>query len=165
MRKNYQGPGAAFGPTPAGEHLREDHGIALDAETLRRWMLAEGLWQRERKRKAYRQRRKRRSHFGELVKMDGSFEVWFEERGPRGLPGVSMVNDATSRGVARIGAEKTTWAVAETMRSWVEEYGIPRAPYMDWKDPTITLRARSRSNRESVPCRSLGACARNWGRS
>ena len=45
-----------------------------------------------------------------------------------------MVNDATSRGVARIGAEKTTWAVAETMRSWVEEYGIPRAPYMDWKD-------------------------------
>ena len=45
-----------------------------------------------------------------------------------------MVNDATGRGVARIGAEETTWAVAETMRSWVEKYGIPRAPYVDWKN-------------------------------
>jgi len=133
VRKNYQGPGAAFGPTLAAEHLREDHGIAVDAETLRRWMLAEGLWQRERKRKAYRQRRKRRAHFGELVQMDGSFEAWFEERGPRGCL-VSMVDDATSRGVARIGAEETTWAVAETMRSWVEKYGIPRALYVDWKN-------------------------------
>jgi transposase len=133
VRKHYQGPGEAFGPTLAAEHLREDHGIALDAETLRRWMLAEGLWQRERKRKAYRQRRQRRAHFGELVQMDGSFEAWFEERGPRGCL-VSMVDDATSRGVARIGAEETTWAVADTMRAWVEKYGVPRALYVDWKN-------------------------------
>lgn len=37
-----------FGPTLAAEHLAEDHGIEVDAETLRRWMLAEGLWTRER---------------------------------------------------------------------------------------------------------------------
>ena len=37
-------------------------------------MLAEGLWTRERKRKAHRQRRLRKAHFGELVQMDGSFE-------------------------------------------------------------------------------------------
>jgi transposase len=104
VRKHYQGPGEAFGPTLAAEHLREDQGIEVDAETLRRWMLSEGLWQRERKRKAYRQRRQRRSHFGELVQMDGSFEDWFEERGPRGCL-VNMVDDATSRGLARIGAE------------------------------------------------------------
>jgi hypothetical protein len=133
VRKHYQGPGEVFGPTLAAEHLREDHGIALDAETLRRWMLAEGLWQRERKRKAYRQRRQRRAHFGELVQMDGSFEAWLEERGPRGCL-VSMVDDATSRGVARIGAEETTWAVADTMRAWVEKYGVPRALYVDWKN-------------------------------
>ena len=67
VRKHYQRTGEVFGPALAAEHLREDHGIALDAETSRRWMLAEGLWQRERKRKAYRQRRQRRAHFGELV--------------------------------------------------------------------------------------------------
>ena len=133
VRKHYQGPGEAFGPTLAAEHLREDHGIEVDAETLRRWMLSEGLWQRERKRKAYRQRRTRRAHFGELVQMDGSFEAWFEDRGPRGCL-INMVDDATSRGLARIGDEETTWAVADCMRTWVEKNGIPRALYVDWKN-------------------------------
>ena len=82
VRKHYSGaPGERFGPTLAAEHLAEDHGIAVDAETLRRWMLADGLWSRERKRKPYRQRRERRAHFGELVQMDGSFEAWLEGRG------------------------------------------------------------------------------------
>src|SRR6266513_1984114 len=41
------GPGERFGPTLAAEHLHEDHGITVDPETLRRWMLSEGLWTRE----------------------------------------------------------------------------------------------------------------------
>ena len=48
VRKHYGGgPGERFGPTPAAEHLQEDHGITVDPETLRRWMLAEGLWSKE----------------------------------------------------------------------------------------------------------------------
>src|SRR5580692_2978805 len=50
--KHYGGdPGERFGPTLASEHLAEDHGVVVDGETLRRWMLEEGLWSRERKRK------------------------------------------------------------------------------------------------------------------
>src|ERR1700722_821348 len=61
VRKHYSGdPGERFGPTLAAEHLAEDHGVVVDAETLRRWMLEERLWSRERKRKPYRQRRQRR---------------------------------------------------------------------------------------------------------
>jgi transposase len=133
VKKYYQGPGEPFGPTLAAEHLRDDHNIVVDAETLRRWMLAAGLWQRERKRKAYRQRRPRRAHFGELVQMDGSFEAWFEDRGPRGCM-ITMVDDATSSVLGRIGEEETTWAVAAAMRAWVEKYGVPRALYVDWKN-------------------------------
>ena len=97
MRKHYSGkPGERFGPTLTAEHLEEEHGIGIDAETLRRWMLAEGLWTRERKRKPYRQRRVRRAHFGELVQMDGSFHDWLEERGPRGCL-IHMVDDATTQ--------------------------------------------------------------------
>src|SRR4051794_12372066 len=33
-----------FGPTLAREKLAERHGIHLGVETLRRWMLADGLW-------------------------------------------------------------------------------------------------------------------------
>lgn len=131
--QHYQGPGEPFGPTLAAEHLEQDHGIRIDAETLRRWMLGAGLWQRERKRKPYRQRRVRRSHFGELVQMDGSFEDWFEGRGPRGCL-INLVDDATSTVLARISDEESTWAVARALRAWVEQYGIPRALYVDWKN-------------------------------
>ncbi len=133
VKKHYGGdPGERFGPTLAAEHLAEDHQVVVDAETLRRWMLAEGLWTRERKRKAYRQRRLRRGHFGELVQMDGSFEDWLEQRGPRGCL-IHMVDDATSTSLATFAPEETTWGVAETLQAWVEKYGIPRALYVDWK--------------------------------
>ena len=74
VREKYgEGEGERFGPTLAAEHLASEDGLQIDAKTLRRWMLAEGLWSRRRKRKPYRQRRERRRHLGELVQMDGSF--------------------------------------------------------------------------------------------
>src|SRR5215469_14193565 len=115
IAEHYQGPGDPFGPTLAAEHLAQDHGLKIDAETLRRWMLAEGRWKRGRKRKPYRQRRPRRAHFGELVQMDGSFEDWLEGRGPRGCL-INMVDAATSAVLARLGDEETTWAVADALR-------------------------------------------------
>ena len=85
VREKYGGRvGERFGPTLAAEHLASEDGLQVDAETLRRWMLAEGLWSRERKRRRHRQRRARKEHFGELVQMDGSFHRWLEERGPEG---------------------------------------------------------------------------------
>ena len=128
-RKFYSGePGERFGPTLAVEHLLEDHGLEVDAETLRRWLLDEGLWTRERKRKPYRQRRTRRAHFGELVQMDGSFHEWLENRGPEGCL-IHMVDDATSTSLATMTDQETTWGVADTLRAWIEKYGIPRALY------------------------------------
>src|ERR1700684_135567 len=47
VREKYSGPvGERFGPTLAAEHLASEDGVGVDAETLRRWMLAEGLWGR-----------------------------------------------------------------------------------------------------------------------
>src|SRR5215471_15005775 len=60
-------------PTLAAEHLAGGDGLEISSGTLRRWMLSAGLWSRERKRGPYRQRRKRKAHFGELVQLDGSF--------------------------------------------------------------------------------------------
>ena len=95
VRKKYGGEvGERFGPTLAAEHLAAEDGMKV-METLRRWMLAEGLWSRERQRRAHRQRRERKEHFGELVQMDGSFHAWLEERGPEGCL-MNMVDDATS---------------------------------------------------------------------
>ena len=70
---------ADFGPTLACEKLDKD-GFRLDHDTLRRWLIEAGLWQIHRKRAAHRSWRERRSHFGELVQMDGSHHHWFESR-------------------------------------------------------------------------------------
>lgn len=84
-----------FGPTFACEKLREIHGLALSAETLRKWMVEEGLW-RERRRKIVRiyQRRQRRLCYGELIQIDGSPHDWFEGRGPR-CTLIVFIDDAT----------------------------------------------------------------------
>src|ERR1700693_4953701 len=122
-----------FGPTLAAEHLAEEDGVAMDHETLRCWMLAEGLWSRQRKRKKHCQRRERKAHFGELVQLDGSFHDWLEERGPRGCL-MDMVDDATSETQAGLGKEETIWAAAGVLRAWIGKYGVPRALYTDWKN-------------------------------
>jgi len=161
VRKHYGGkPGERFGPTLAAEHLWEDHGIRVDHETLRRWMLAAGLWSRERKRKLYRQRRARKEHFGELVQMDGSFDDWLEDRGPRGC-WMGMVDDATSTTQGLFDAEETTWAAADALRSWVERYGIPRALYLDWKSVYHSAPTRQQRERGEVPMSQFGRmCAK-----
>ena len=124
VREKYGGPvGERFGPTLAAEHLASEDGLPVDAETLRRWMLAEGLWSRQRKRRRHRRRRERKEHFGEMVQMDGSFHYWLEERGPQGCL-MDLVDDATN----------TTWAVVDALRAWIERYGVPLALYVDWKN-------------------------------
>jgi transposase len=134
VREKYSGPvGERFGPTLAAEHLASEDGLKVQAETLRRWLLTEGLWSRERKRRRHRRRRERKEHFGEMVQMDGSFHAWLEERGPRGCL-IDLVDDATSTTWARLGEQETIWAVVDALRAWMERYGVPQSVYVDWKN-------------------------------
>ena len=134
LREKYSGTEQErFGPTLAAEHLADEDGLEVSEETLRRWMLAEGLWSRMRRRKAHRKRRERRQHFGDLVQMDGSFHAWFEERGPRGCL-MNMVDDATATTCCRLGEQETIWAAVGVLRCWIGKYGVPRALYTDWKN-------------------------------
>jgi transposase len=134
VREKYSGPvDERFGPTLAAEHLAREDGVDVHHDTLRRWMLAAGLWSRARKRSPHRRRRERKRHFGELVQLDGSFHPWFERRGPQSCL-LTMVDDATGRSLGAFGAQETIWAAAGVLRTWVEQYGIPRALYTDWKN-------------------------------
>jgi hypothetical protein len=125
---------------------REDE-LEVHPETLRRWMLAEGLWSKARKRKEHRKRRERRAHFGELVQLDGSFHDWYQGRAPRaGL--MNMVDDATSRVEAHFSDEETIWAAARVLRQWIKKYGVPVALYTDWKN--VYVRRKGTTARESA---------------
>ena len=134
IREKYSGTvDERFGPTLAAEHLASEDGVAVDHETLRRWMLAAGLWSRARKRSPHRRRRERMAHFGELVQLDGSFHPWCEGRGPHSCL-LTLVDDATGRSLGRFGAQETIWAAVGLLRAWIARYGIPRALYTDWKN-------------------------------
>jgi transposase len=147
IREKYSGgAGERFGPTLAAEHLASEDGVMVDHETLRRWMLAAGLWSRVRKRSPHRRRRERMAHFGELVQLDGSFHPWFEDRGPQSCL-LTLVDDATGRSLGRFGAQETIWAAVAVLRRWIDQYGIPRALYTDWKN--VYVRRPNQEERET----------------
>src|SRR5688572_3104890 len=48
IRDKYSGDRATrFGPTLVAEHLATEDGLTIDHETVRRWMLAAGLWSQQ----------------------------------------------------------------------------------------------------------------------
>jgi transposase len=153
IRTYYSGPvagaGQRFGPTLAAEHLWTEHGKLIAVPTLRRWMLGAGLWSRQRRARPAHVRRPRRDGFGELLQLDGSFHDWFEGRGPRPCL-VSLVDDATGTMLGRFSEEETTWAAAAVLRAWIEQYGVPRALYVDAK----TVYVRPATSKELITGRA-----------
>ena len=121
-----------FAPTLAWEKLTEVHGYEVSVETLRKWMVAEGLW-RSKKRPGARvhQSRPRRPALGELVQIDGSPHAWFEDRGRR-CTLIVFIDDATSRLMAlRFAEAETTEAYMKTLRGYLDQHGRPVAIYSD----------------------------------
>ena len=163
IRKKYSGSEEErFGPTLAAEHLAEEDGMVLDHDTLRLWMLQEGLWSRQRKRKKHRQRRERRRHFGELVQLDGSFHDWLEGRGAGGCL-MDMVDDATSQTQARMGKEETIWAAVGVLQAWIEKHGVPRDLYPDWKNVYQRKATPAEQLRGKVPVTQFGRMCQKLG--
>jgi Winged helix-turn helix len=123
---------ADFGPTLAAEKLAELHACYVSRETLRKWMIEDGLW-RDRKHRlpSVHQPRNCRECVGELVQIDGSKHFWFENRGPE-CTLIAYIDDATSRimHAAFVASESTLDYLRETQR-YLEQYGRPIAYYSD----------------------------------
>jgi hypothetical protein len=53
------------------------------------------------------------------------------------------------------------WGVAETLRAWVEKYGIPRALYVDWKTVYLVQPTERQKQEGIVPMSQFGGmCAK-----
>jgi transposase len=128
-----------FGPTFAAEKLAEAEGIRISADTLRRWLIREGLWKGRRRRRTYRSRRERRGSFGELLQFDGSHHGWFEgRRGTCCL--MTMIDDATNIRYSQFYEGETTASTMEVLSYWIKRYGIPQALYCDKKNAFVLTR-------------------------
>lgn len=121
-----------FGPTLACEKLAEVHGCTVSRETLRQWMVADGLWiDRRHRLPSPHQPRRRRECVGELVQIDGSEHGWFEARGPV-CSLLAFIDDATSRiMILRFVASESAFDYFRATRSYLEAYGKPVAFYSD----------------------------------
>jgi hypothetical protein len=126
-RKSYEG----FGPVLASEKmLKRDH-LKICDETLRLWLMAERLWQAKRQRGAQKRTwRARKEHLGEMVQMDGSHHDWLEGRGPK-LVLMGYIDDATSRIYARFYEYEGTKPAMESLKAYINRYGIPTSIYLD----------------------------------
>jgi transposase len=121
-----------FGPTLAREKLAEMHGLVVSVETLRQWLIADGVWlPRDRKLPRPHPPRARRPCLGELVQIDGCNHEWFEARAPRCVLLV-FVDDATSRLMQlRFVQSESTFDYFDATRSYLAKHGRPVAFYSD----------------------------------
>jgi hypothetical protein len=123
----------------AAEKLAERHGLHLGVETVRRWMLADGIWKDRRQRlKSVHQPRYRRECVGELIQIDGSEHWWFENRGPQ-CTLLVFIDDATSRLMhLRFVESESTFDYFVAARTYLQRYGKPVAFYSD-KHATVRV--------------------------
>lgn len=120
-----------FGPTLAAEYLAKKHKLAVSRETLRGWMLAAQLWRAKPKRvEKVHTWRSRRSRCGELVQWDSSVHDWLEGRGPK-LYLISLLDDATSRLLARFVEHDSTEENMRVLQRYLEQNGRPLSFYTD----------------------------------
>jgi len=121
-----------FGPTLAKEYVSEKHQITISTETTRQWMIGAGLWIPKReKNKVIHSPRVRRANYGELIQIDGSDHLWFEERNDR-CSLLVFIDDATKRiQLMRFFPAETTFAYFHVLKLYLQRYGKPVALYSD----------------------------------
>ena len=128
LKNRYQG----FGPSFATEKLKEDYGVRVSVETVRKWMIEEGLWKaKKQKQIRLHQRRQRRSREGELIQIDGSPHDWFEGRRKKCCL-LGFIDDATSKIMhLKFTEAETTAGYLGSFKEYIEKHGKPECCYSD----------------------------------
>jgi hypothetical protein len=118
-----------FGPTLATEKLWERNRIKISDETLRHWLVEEDLW-KVKKRKRYRCWRERKARFGEMIQMDGSHHLWFEDRRDVSTL-MGYIDDATGTKRGWFYEYEGTFPAMDSLKRYIKRYGIPMSIYLD----------------------------------
>jgi transposase len=155
-----------FGPTFAAEQLIKRHQIQVGKETLRKWMIAAGMWKPgSHQNDEVHCWRPRRSGFGELVQWDTSEHDWLEGRGPvRYL--VRMIDDATSWSWGRFVERDATPFNMAVLWEYIEKNGRMVEVYTD-RDSMFAVPPRPGESkdqqREADRLTQLGRALRELG--
>lgn len=119
-----------FGPTLASEKLFERDQIKISDETLRIWLIKDGIPYRKRRKRPHRQWRERKHCYGQMVQMDGSRHAWLEDRGPE-LVFMGYIDDATGKPFGRFYEYEGTFPAMDSFKRYMKRNGIPLSVYLD----------------------------------
>jgi len=119
-----------YGPTLFAECLACDHKIQINHETVRRWLMAAGGTNVQRKKRRHRSKRLRRQAIGDMLQFDGSDHDWLEGRGPQ-CTLLHLIDDASGRVFLRFAPSENTADCMRTFWAYCERYGLPRSVYTD----------------------------------
>lgn len=119
-----------FGPTFACEKLLERDRIKISDESLRKRLLVEGLWVKQRKVRKHRKWRERKQYRGEMVQLDGSHHPWFEGRGDNCVL-MGYIDDATGNKSGQFYEYEGTLPAFAGLRLYIKQNGIPLSVYVD----------------------------------
>jgi hypothetical protein len=122
---------AGFGPTFMAEKLKELDSIEVNRETLRIFLIADGLWKKSRKVGKQRKMRERKDFYGELVQTDVCFHRWIAGCNEEWAL-VNFIDDATS-GILWLEfvEAESTQCVGGAFRKCIEQHGVPVSLYLD----------------------------------
>ena len=155
-----------FGPTFASQQLAKRQ-IQVSKETVRAWMMAEGLWKpHARTLKEVHEWRPRRSAYGELVQWDTSTHDWLEGRGEPVRYLVRMIDDATSRSWGRFVRADGTRENMGVLWEYLERNGRMVEVYTDHHSMfAVTARPKQSAaeRREADRLTQLGRALRELG--
>lgn len=160
-----------FGPTYARDHLAAKHGIKVSKETMRQWMIEEKRWRAGKKKpdKKVHVWRERRSRYGDLVQWDTSTHDWLEGRGSEPIYLITMIDDATSRVLARFVPHDSTEENMKLLELYVQRFSRPRAFYTDkaslFQTAEKTKRGESKEGRDrkELPPTQIGRALNELG--
>jgi len=137
-----------FKPTFAAEQLGKRHRIQVSKETVRKWMIDEGIWKSKGKKlREVHAWRPRRSHYGELVQWDTSDHDWLEGRGEPVHHLVRMIDDATSRSWGRFVQRDGTRENMGVLWEYVKRFGRAVDYYTD-RDSMFAVAPRPGESKE-----------------
>src|ERR1700678_915155 len=159
-----------FGATFSIEQLDQRHSIQVSKETVRGWMVAEGLWKAlPRKLGEKHFWRARRSGYGELVQWDTSNHDWLEGRGEPVRYLVRMIDDATSRSEGRFVQHDGTrenmgvlWQYVERRGRMVDVYTDRAAMFMVTPRAGESVQQRQEADRLTQIGRGLRELGIGW---
>ena len=139
----------AFGISHLCELLREREGISVPKETLRRWLKRPHKYRPKKK----RMRRECSPCFGDLLQIDGSFDVRF---GQERTCLMNIVDDAANIAQLHFAREETIVSARLPMRvELISQYGVPGAFYADGRN-MYHLDPDKEHNFFTMMCKILG---------